>query len=341
MVKVGIRQVAAEAGVSVSTVSNVLNDHPHAQVRAETRERVLLAAQRLGYKPSRAARSLRTRRSETLGLLSDSIVTTPYAGQMILGAQRAAQERGYTVVLFNTGDDAEVEKREVQALLDFGVDGIVYATMYHRAATVPEELRDSALVLLDAESPALDVPCVVPDEVGGGKAAAQELLAHGHRRIGFITNIDDVPATHGRLQGYQEALSEAGVEFDPRLVAAEESETWGGYQAAIAVLGQQPRPTALFCYNDRMAMGAYRAAAELGLRIPTDLSIVGFDDQELITRGLYPELTSVALPHYEMGRWAVHRLVGILDQEDGQDDPEHRLMPCPIVRRGSVTRPHA
>jgi len=327
MARIGIRQVAAEAGVSVTTVSHVLNQVPHAQVREETRQRVLLAAQ-----------SLRTQRTKTLALVSDAIATTPYAGQLILGAQRAAQAHGYTVLLFNTDNDPAVEEQELVALSEYQVDGVIYATMYHRVVSVPAALEGTPLVLLDAESPGHSAPSVVPDEVAGGRTATEELTGNGHRRIGFVTNVDDVPATHGRLQGYRDALEGAGIDFDPRLVAAAESETWGGYRTASSLLKLEERPTALFCYNDRMAMGAYRAAAELGLRIPEDLSVVGFDNQELITRGLFPELTSVALPHYDMGYWATETLTALLDEPGAElsSTPRPLLMSCPIVRRSSV-----
>ena len=330
--------MAAEAGVSVTTVSHVLNQVPHAQVREETRQRVLLAAQRLGYRANRAAQSLRTQRTKTLALVSDAIATTPYAGQLILGAQRAAQAHGYTVLLFNTDNDPAVEEQELVALSEYQVDGVIYATMYHRVVSVPAALEGTPLVLLDAESPGHSAPSVVPDEVAGGRTATEELTGNGHRRIGFVTNVDDVPATHGRLQGYRDALEEAGIDFDPRLVAAAESESWGGYRTASSLLKLEERPTALFCYNDRMAMGAYRAAAELGLRIPEDLSVVGFDNQELITRGLFPELTSVALPHYDMGYWATETLTALLDEPGAELSPTPRplLMSCPIVRRASV-----
>jgi LacI family transcriptional regulator len=337
MSRVGIRDVAAEAGVSVTTVSHVMNEAPNAQVRAETRERVLAAAERLGYKPNRMARSLRTRQTRTIALISDTIATTPYAGQMILGAQRAAQDKGFTVVLFNTGEDPEVEKRELKAALDYQVDGVIYATMYHRVVSVPKQLDGTPVVLLDAESPDSDAPSVVPDEVTGGRTATEELTSQGHRRIGFINNTDDVPATSGRLQGYRDGLAAAGLEYDASLVVNDVSETWGGYRAARALLSGTDRPTAVFAYNDRMAMGAYRAAAEAGLRIPNDLSIVGFDDQQLITRGLYPELSSVALPHFDMGFWAGETLAQLLDEPESElTTPRPLLMPCPLVRRWSV-----
>lgn len=337
--RVGIREVAAAAGVSVTTVSHVLNETPNAQVRKETRERVIAVAEDLGYRPSRMARGLRTRRTQTLGLVGDSIATTPYAGQMIRGAQQAAQERGFSIVLFNTEADPAEEDRDLRTLLDYEVEGIIYATMYHRVVSVPSILEGVPLVLLDAESSDTDAPSVVPDEELGGRTATEELLSHGHRRIGFLTNVDDVPATSGRLAGYRQALLDAGVAFDPVLVAAEESESWGGYAAARRLLERPDRPSALFAYNDRMAMGAYRAAAELGLRIPDDVSIVGFDDQQLITRGLFPELTSIALPHYDMGYWAAARLCDLLDPSEREEPtgPGGPLrMACPLVRRDSV-----
>jgi LacI family transcriptional regulator len=196
-------------------------------------------------------------------------------------------------------------------------------------------------VLIDSTSDDGSVPSVVPDEEGGAFVAVTELIEHGHRRIGFLTNSDDVPATRGRLAGYRRALAEAGLEFDEQLVVAEQSETPGGYKAALSVLERADRPTGVFCYNDRMAMGAYRAAAELGLHIPTDLSIVGFDNQELIAEGLYPALTTVALPHFEMGEWAL----GVLAELMQLDTPlegrhyETAVLSCPLVRRQSVAPP--
>jgi len=339
--RVGIREVAAAAGVSVTTVSHVLNNTPNAQVRTETRERVVATAKRLGYRPSRLARGLRTRRTQTLGLVGDSVATTPYAGQMIRGAQQAAQERGRSIVLFNTEADPGEEDRDLRTLLGYEVEGIIYATMYHRTVSIPKILEGVPLVLLDAESPDSRVPSVVPDEVQGGCTATAELIDHGHRRVGFVTNVDDIPATSGRLEGYRKALHAAKIRFDPKLVVSDESEAWGGYRAARELLERPNRPTALFAFNDRMAMGAYRAAAQLGLRIPDDLSIIGFDDQQLITRGLYPELTSVALPHYDMGYWAAATLCDRLDGESSEAEPPATplLMGCPLTRRDSVRPP--
>lgn len=328
----------------MTTVSHVLNDVESARASDETRERVRATAARLGYGANRIARSLRRQQSEMIGLLSEEIATTPHAGRIILGAQQAARERGLTLVLINTTRDDDDIQRDTDALLRQQVDGVLYATMYHREIVLPASLEAIPTVLIDSASADGRVPSVVPDEEGGAYAAVQELTDHGHRRIGFLTNAEDVPATRGRLAGYRRALGDVGVEYDAALVVAEPSETPGGYKAAREILNRPGRPTALFCYNDRMAMGAYRAAAELGLRIPTDLSIVGFDNQELIAEGLYPALTTVALPHFEMGRWALDALAGLMDSEgDLESRPTHQpaVLSCPLVRRQSVAAPGA
>lgn len=338
MRKPRIKDVAARAGVGVSTVSVVLNNVEGARVGPETRERILAAARDLGYTSNPIARSLRTRRTQTIGFVGDEIATTPFAGRMIQGAQDAAWRAGYLLFLVNTGGEQALERRAVRALLDRRVDGVIYATMYHRHVEVPEALADVSTVVLDARPIGGAMPYVVPDERGGAAAAVGELLRAGHRRIGFATESLDVPAASGRLAGYRETLAEAGIPVDPELVVAEHGDTTGGYRAARRLLDLDERPTAIFCYNDRMAMGCYRAAAELGLRIPYDLSVVGYDDQDLIAPELSPALTTVALPHYEMGAWAFRRLLELI-----QDAPEAReqghLMPCPLVRRDSVGPP--
>jgi LacI family transcriptional regulator len=182
---------------------------------------------------------------------------------------------------------------------------------------------------------------VVPDEYGAGYNATQELIRHGHRRIGFVTNIEEVPATAGRMRGYRDALDVAGISFDERLIAVDVSETPGGYRTALRLITGDDRPTAIFSYNDRMAMGVYRAAREIGLDIPKDLSVVSIDNQEIIADGLYPGLTTMALPHYEMGAWAVQHLIDRLgaSRVDSVQPHNRVVLPCPLIRRGSVAAP--
>jgi len=337
--RISIKDVAQRAGVSVTTVSHVLNETPGKRVNEDTRARVRQVAEDLGYRPNGMARSLRLQRSHILAMISDHIATTPHAGRIILGAQEAASRHGWLIMLVNSGGDPAVEAAEIDALRQRQVDGFIYASMYHRELPVPPTLAGLPTVLLDArpdESPD-EHTWVVPDEVEGGRTATQVLVDAGHRRIAFVNNVDDIPATHGRLEGYRQVLREAGIEPDDRYVTRAESVAEGGYRAALTLFDLTPRPTAVFCFNDRMAMGVYQAACELGLRIPEDLSVVGFDNQELIADGLRPGLTTVALPHHEMGAWAVDTLVRRI--EDPTAEPEQLQLRCPLVPRASVAPP--
>jgi LacI family transcriptional regulator len=336
----GIKDVAELAGVSPSTVSVVLNAVDGARVAEITRQRVTEAAAALGYEPHPLARGLRTRRTQTIGFISDLIASTPYAGRMIQGAQDVAWRAGMLLLLVDTGGHAQLEQHAIRTLLHRQVDGILYASFYHRVVEVPQLRRGFPIVVVDASADGSSVPCVVPDEVAGASAAVTELLEHGHRRIGFVAERDDIPAVEGRMRGYRESLSRYGVPFDPSLVLRDISDTHGGHRAVSRLLDLPEPPTGVFCFNDRTAMGAYRAAAERGLRVPDDFSVVGYDDQELIASSLSPGLTTVALPHYEMGAWAVKTLLGLIDGAPATPDrPLQMLMPCPLVRRDSVGSP--
>jgi LacI family transcriptional regulator len=335
-----ITDVAARAGVSPSTVSVVLNAVDGARVSEPTRRRVVEAAELLGYTPNPLARGLRTRRSQTIAFVSDAVASTPYAGRMIQGAQDAAWRAGLLLILVETGGDAQLERHAVRTLLHRQVEGVVYGSFYHRVLEVPQLYGRLPLVLADARPASGLVPHVVPDEAGGASAALTELLEHGHRRIGFVTEQGEIPAAEGRLRGYRDALARYGVAFDPALVVRVPAVTGGGQLAVSRLLDLPAPPTGVFCFNDQMAMGAYQAAAARGLRVPDDLSVVGYDDQELLASALSPGLTTVALPHYAMGSWAVTMLLeGIQDAAAANDRPLQKLMPCPLVRRDSVGPP--
>lgn len=339
MNRVTLRDVAARAGVSVTTASHVLNEVPGKRILAATRDRVQAAAVELDYRPNRLAQGLRLQRSYTLGLMSDQIATSPHAGQTILGAQDAAAEHGLVLLVTNSNNDPAVEDRQLKTLLDRQVDGIVYAREHHEVLGPIPALDGVQHVLLDARPAAEGCSWVVPDEIRGVEDALAELHRYGHRRIGYVQCMCDLPATHLRLQGFRQVLDASG-DFDPDLVVADTTDAPGGFRAAHAILDRPAsrRPTALFCFNDRMAMGAYQAVAELGLVVGRDVSIVGFDNQELIAANLRPGLTTLALPHYGMGRWAVEQLLRSIDA-GGEVEPETKLMPCPLVRRASVGAP--
>lgn len=328
-----IRDVARLAGVSATTVSFVLNDAVSAVGIPEvTKARVRSAASRIGYRPNATARLLRTHRSHTIGFITDSVASAPYAGQIISGAQSEAWSRDHILVIVNTGNDASLLDSAVRELLERQVDGFVYAAEYHHEVRLPDAFAEVPCVLVDCFEPSGRFPSVVPDEVGGGRAATEALLRGGHRRIGFINLNEGIPATIGRLQGYRDALAAAGVPYDPSLVSYGVGEATEGYRRAILLLEAPDPPTALFCGNDRAAMGAYDAIKERGLRIPDDIAVVGFDNQEIIAKGLRPPLASVALPHSEMGVWA---LAKVLEGNTGEP-PQKHLMPCSYVPRESV-----
>lgn len=334
-----IADVARAAGVSPTTVSFVLNDWPQANISNDTRERVWSAARELGYRPNAAAKVLRTQRTHTIGFVTDEIAVTPFAGNVIKGAQDCAWQNKKLLMIVNTGNDRQLMEAAVEALLERQVEGIIYAAMYHQAIDPPSTLSEVPTVLLDCFSPDGSLASVVPDEQQGGRVATEALLEAGHRRIGYINLTPTIPAAIGRLAGYRAALERAGVQYDPALVREGDGDAARGYSEALALMQLPAPPSAIFCATDRTAMGAYDALRELGLRIPRDVSIVGFDNQKLIADYLRPGLTTVQLPHYEMGRWAVEYLIEQSDADAADQAPPQMLLQCPLVSRASVAPP--
>jgi LacI family transcriptional regulator len=325
--------VAREAQVSQTTVSFVLNQRADASIGQEARERIWAAVARLGYRPNAMARALRQGNSSLLGFVTDEIATTPFAGLIVRGAQDVAWQHGRILTLVNTDHQSDLEQEAIGALLQHQVDAIILAAMSHKQIVVPDMLAGFPVVLVNAYSLDDAIPAVVPDEVRGGRDATRHLLAHGHRRIGVIDNLEVSVASPLRIEGYRQALSEAGLEADPARVVHITGWQEAGFEGAMRLLQGPDRPTALFCLNDRAAMGAYSAAAALGLRVPEDLSIMGFDNQEVIAAHLRPTLSTMQLPHYEMGQWGARALLG------GQPLQGARtLLPCPLIARQSVAQ---
>jgi LacI family transcriptional regulator len=215
--------------------------------------------------------------------------------------------------------------------------------MYHQLVTPPAAMDQVPSVLLDARVADNSISSVDTDEFGGAYAAITHLVEVGHRRIGYLQNADDMPATRERLAGFRSALADHGLDPDSAPVAAASSRAMTSaevdeVQAATESLLSGPDcPTALFCFNDRMASGVYRTARALGAPVPDQLSVVGFDNQELVAPWLVPGLTTLQLPHYEMGKWAVEQLLRQI--EGSTNAPAHYRMPCPLVERGSVVPP--
>ncbi|HEU4465363.1 MAG TPA: substrate-binding domain-containing protein, partial [Agromyces sp.] len=228
------------------------------------------------------------------------------------------------------------------ALVDQRVDGILLARMSHQVVRRPVGVDDVPVVLVDAVPEAgWRVPAVAPDEAGIAATAVGRLLDAGHRRIAFASTVDDAPARHGREAGFLAALAGAGIDPSSALVVAATSDTRGGREAGRVLLDrpQSERPTGVFCFNDQMAMGVAQAAATLGLDIPGDVSLVGVDDLEIVADALEPGLTTVALPHRELGAWGMRALLGLLDGDGAADVAGPTFLSCELVERASVAPP--
>lgn len=335
---VGIKDVAAAAGVSVTTVSQVLNNVAYARVGAETRDRVRQAASRLGYGPNRLARALRTRRSGVIGVICEEIATVPDAGRVILGSDEAARRRGYNIMLISsvaTGSDGPSES-DVAELLDRKVDGVLYVASGRRALRLPTRLTGLPAVLVDADDVADTLPSVKPDRPGGVRLAVTALTDAGHTRIGMLNTSDEDPARQSTLHAFQDTLADDGLEFRGDLVQSGPSTAAGSYAAALRLLKLENPPTAVFCFTDAMAMGLYRAAAEMGLTIPGALSVVGFGNQEMIAGNLHPALTTVELPRYAMGARAAEHLIDAVEGTPGTRTARQAVLECTLVQRDSV-----
>lgn len=326
-----IRDVAREAGVSVATVSRVLNGS--GPVHEETRERIRAVARALRYVPDSAARSLITRRTETLGVVLPDLYGE-FFSEVMRGLDQAARRRGYHVLVSSShADRAEIEAA-VGAMMG-RVDGLVVMAPDVDAAALAANLPESLPVVLlnsgqggeeegdvvGAVAATIPFDVVDVDNYGGARAAVRHLLAQGHSRVAIIKGAERNHDARERLRGYRDALAGAGLEAPPRWEIAGDFTEGAGHEAARRVLKMRPRPTALFAANDTMAIGALSALREAGARVPEDVAVVGFDDIPL-ARYMSPPLTSVHVDITRLGGRAVERLLEIV--ADGAAGAEGR-----------------
>ncbi|KFI94213.1 LacI family transcriptional regulator [Bifidobacterium saguini DSM 23967] len=344
---VTMKEIAKQAGVSVSTVSLVLNNRDEGRVRDTVANQVRAIASQLGYKSNPLASSLRTGRTHILGFISEDVATTPYAGGMILGAQRAAQQLGYMLIVVST-EGPKNEAEEIEALKRYGTDGFLYAKMSNRMATMPEALKDTPLVLVDATDEAGMTPSVEPDEFRIGYDATQRLINAGCQRIAYVGAEDPIIAEQGRMAGYRAALAEADMAFDGHLVAHVGNNEPA--LAAVNALFDTAQPDGFFCFNDARAWYVYECAARRGLTIGHDISVIGVDNHRVFADTLVPQLTTVELPHFEMGYWAASKLVSIIEESSLADmewpdttaplppikSPIPAAIHCTLIEKGSV-----
>jgi DNA-binding LacI/PurR family transcriptional regulator len=305
-----IRDVAARAGVSTATVSRALRGG--VGVDPATRARVEAAARELRYRPSGIARSLKLRSTRTLGLIVTDI-ENPYFPQIIRAVEDAARARGYSVVLADGRRDPDREIQSLELLAARQVDGLLIAssalTERHRSWI---DERPCPVVVMNSSFASEGVPSVLSDNVAGGRLAAEHLLDLGHRSLTYVaTPASGNLAVDERLAGVREALAERGRSPDDLDVVLGDGGVDGGERAGRGAFQRRPETTALICYNDLTAVGALRAVHALGMRVPEDVSVVGFDDIELAPY-VEPPLTTVRQDTTAMGAWAVDTLLGLI-----------------------------
>ncbi|HEV8230118.1 MAG TPA: LacI family DNA-binding transcriptional regulator [Candidatus Limnocylindria bacterium] len=324
-----IYDVARSAGVSIATVSRVANGTAH--VGAGTQARVRAAMETLGYRPHALARGLAARRSNTIGLLITDILD-PYFAEIVRGAQERAESAGYAVLLGDASVRTATEDLLVKRLLERRVDGLIVAS----SRTTDEyaaQLKSEDIPVVCINGPIGQFAHAVQiDHRAGARLAIRHLAGLGHRRIAHITGPAGVPTRKERLGSYRAALKEVGLDHDPALVGAGVATIEESAAATTRLLAAPDPPTAIFAYNDRFAIGCYRAIRAAGLRVGADVSIVGFDDI-VMTEWVDPPLTSVSQPRNEMGRIAIDLLLAVLT---GRSAPELVVVQPQLVVRGST-----
>jgi LacI family transcriptional regulator len=329
-----ISDVAARSGVSTATVSRVLSGSVPA--RPETRERVLAAARELAYSPSGVARALKRQETRTLGLLVTDL-GNPFYPEVVRSVEEAAHERGYGLVLCNAADDPRREIAYLDLLVERRVDGIIVASS--RATRRHVDALASApipVVLVNSGASGSGLPTIDTAHRRGARMAAEHVIALGHRRLGHVTAPASNAAAGQRVNGVRDAMRAAALRSEDLRVVQGDGHVEGGANAAADVVAAGA--TAIVCYNDLTAIGVLRALRMIGLRVPEDVSVVGFDDIEMAA-WTDPPLTTVRQPVTEMGRLAVGWLTDALSTREPERRPAVRHLEPTLIVRGSTSSP--
>lgn len=331
-----LKDVALKAGVDRSTVSRVLRSDPALSIRPETRERILKAARLLRYQPDAIARGLKLRRTFTLGMIVP-LMDHPLFPEIIRGAEQAAREAGYLLVLSHAGDNAALVPQHLRLVQQNRVDGLLVATSYLNDAVLQELLYLKTPYVFINRRPENGNNYIVTDDRAAAHKAVSHLLGMGHRRIAHLAAASPSEAGQRRLQGYRDALQEYKVRYDPSLVEpagliAEDGRT--GMQRIL--LRKKIRPTAVFCSNLAMAAGALVALREKGIGVPDEMSVIGIHDAPLAEL-VNPPLTTVSVPLFEMGFEATQLLLRLVERVGIPDG--RTLPPTDLIERGSTAPP--
>ena len=315
--KITIKDIAAAVGVSPATVSLVLNNRP-SRIAEETKERIKKTAEELGYKPNSAAVLLKTQRSYTLGLLIPEICND-YYGKYAKGMEDACQAKGWSTFFCTTNNNPEKERQYIETLHAKNVDGLSIITTPSNQSGLFSGNRDLILsygipmVQMDMTDYHKPANAVISDHFKGGYMATRHMLSLGHTRIAFITGPQFLEGSSSRLRGCQQAMSDAGIPWNPSLVFEGNYSYESGYAAIDSLISQ--KFTAVFAFNDLMAYGVYNSLEKYNLHIPDDVSVVGYDDN-FTSAIINPPLTTVYQPIYEMGKTAAEILIHAAEQPD-------------------------
>jgi LacI family transcriptional regulator len=326
-----MRDVAEHAGVSVTTVSHVINNTR--PVSDALRQRVEAVMLDLGYQPNTLARSLRRGETHTIGVIVPDN-SNPFFAEVARGIEDTSFDHGYSVILCNSDRDLHKERLYINVLIEKQVDGILFVAAGMSADNI-QPLLDRALplVVVDRQIPALAVDTVLAANQHGGWLATQHLLELGHHRIGCIVGPEDIASSVERVSGYHQALSAHNLPVDEQLVIRGDFRYESGYAAGGRLLSLDDPPTAIFACNDLMAVGAMTKALEIGLSVPGDLSVIGFDD---IRPAVYanPPITTIKQPKYEMGVASTALLLSRM--RDSNRTPQQQVLETSLVIRQST-----
>jgi LacI family transcriptional regulator len=347
MTGASLAEVAKASGVSLATASRVLNPHNDHPVSEAVRSRVLATAGELNYSVNALARGLKVKRTRTIAAIVHDFCD-PYFNTVARGITDAADAAGYMTVLCNSNRDPDKELRYVQLAQEQRVAGVVFAggglaSRRYRAAMRQQiaNLRGYGAHAIALEPSGSRVPAEIPDNRGGAREATEHLVALGHERIAFIDGPAHVLTGRDRLKGYQDGLDAGGLELDERLVVSGGYTEEGGREALCSLLDAGLSFTAILASNDAMAIGCMGELASRGLKLPRDMSLVGFDDIPVV-RWFDPPLTTVRVPMAEIGAAGVNRLLTLLDSEEAP--PRGKLVnvhPTELIVRGTTGAPRA
>ncbi|WP_244871480.1 LacI family DNA-binding transcriptional regulator [Orenia marismortui] len=328
-IKVTIKDIAKEAGVSTTTVSRVLNDKP--DVSEATKKKIQKVIDKLGYNPNGIARGLVLQKTHTIGLIIPDI-SNPFFPEVAKGVEDRARELNYSVIFCNTDNDKEREKEAIALMKSKHVDGIILSlSISNKEELYKLEEKNFDVVQIDRKIPDSNYQAVVIDNTLGAYNATSHLVELGHTKIAHVTGDLEIQTGQDRLEGFKKAIANFDLNYKEEWIVEGDFSKESGYQAMKKLLRLKDRPKAVFIANDLMAIGAYEAIFEMGLGIPEDISVVGYDDIEIASI-IKPGLTTMTQSKYKLGQAAADMLIAKIDSKEEVDDEDIILNPKLIIR---------